>query len=49
MRGDDENQSPMFSYLSAEERVPLDHPLRMIRVLTDEALEGMNSRFAGLY
>jgi transposase len=49
MRGEDLNQSPLFSYLSPEERVPADHPLRMIRKMTDEALQGMTSRFAGLY
>jgi transposase len=49
MRGDDLNQSLIFSYLSAEERVPRDHPLGMIRQMTDEALGGMSSRFAGLY
>jgi hypothetical protein len=28
----------MFSYVSAEQRVPADHPLRAIRVLVDEVL-----------
>jgi hypothetical protein len=31
MRGDDPQQAAMFSYLSPEERVPKDHPLRAIR------------------
>jgi len=39
----------MFSYLSPEERVPADHPLRIIREMTDEALREMSSRFARLY
>jgi transposase len=49
MRGDDLNQSPMFSYLSPEERVPGDHPLRAIRRMTDAALQEMSSCFAALY
>jgi len=29
----------MFSYISPEERVPADHPLRAVRRITDRALE----------
>ena len=39
----------MFSYLSPEQRVPADHPLRAVRALTDEALQTMSRRFASLY
>ena len=49
MRGDDEQTSHMFSYVSPEQRVPADHPLRAIRALTDEALRSLSRRFAGLY
>ena len=49
MRGDDEQTSHMFSYVSPEQRVPADHPLRTIRALTDEALRSLSRRFAGLY
>src|ERR1017187_9943054 len=49
MRGDDQNQSPMFSYLSPEQRVPEDHPLREIRRMTDEALRKLSGRFSELY
>lgn len=49
MRGIDLNQSAMFSYLSAEERVPLDHPLRPVRQMTDRALESLSPRFDKLY
>ena len=38
MRGDDTQQSTMFSYLSPEERVPASHPLRPIRLLVDRVL-----------
>ena len=30
MRGDDEQQAGMYSYISPEQRVPADHPLRPI-------------------
>jgi transposase len=49
MRGDDQQQSEMFSYLSLEERVPQDHPLRSIRGLVDEVLREMARDFDGLY
>ena len=35
MRGADERTGAMFSYVSLEERVPLDHPLRGVRRITD--------------
>ena len=49
MRGDDQQQSGMFSYVSLEERVPQDHPLRRIRGIVDEILRGMAKDFDGLY
>jgi transposase len=49
MRGDDQQQSGMFSYVSLEERVPQDHPLRAIRRIVDELLRTMGKDFAGLY
>ena len=49
MRGRDDDQSRMFSYLSPEERVPADHPLRVVRQWTDEALRGLSRQFAALY
>jgi transposase len=49
MRGDDHQQSGMFSYVSLEERVPQDHPLRRIRELVDGILRAMAKDFAGLY
>ena len=39
----------MFSYVSAEARVPRDHPLRAIRALVDEVLGEMSREFDGLY
>jgi transposase len=49
MRGDDERSSHLFSYLSPEQRVPADHPLRAIRTMTDDALRRMSPRFEALY
>src|SRR5271157_2567390 len=49
MRGADHQQSGMFSYLSAERRVPRDHPLRAIRAMVDEALRNMGPQFEGMY
>jgi transposase len=39
----------MFSYVSMEERVPQDHPLRAIRQLVDQILARMSKRFDELY
>ena len=47
MRGQDEQTSHIFSYVSPEQRVPADHPRRAMRALTDEALRSMSRRFAG--
>jgi transposase len=49
MRGDDPNAVHMFSYISPEQRVPADHPLRPIRRLTDVALVALSPRFALMY
>ena len=49
MRGADERSGSMFSYVSLEERVPADHPLRAIRRITDRALERLSSKFGTLY
>ncbi|MGH9701029.1 MAG: IS5 family transposase [Candidatus Acidiferrales bacterium] len=49
MRGDDQQQSGVFSYLSAEERVPQSHPLRPLRKMVDEALKELSPAFAKLY
>jgi transposase len=39
----------MFSYVSAEERIPQDHPLRAIRALVDEILREMSRDFSRVY
>src|SRR5712692_9395347 len=49
MRGEDQQQNHIFSYLSPEKRVRPDHPLRMIRAMVDEVLSGMSRRFDSMY
>ena len=49
MRGNDEQQGAVFSYVSAEQRIAADHPLRTIRAMTDAALRELSSEFDRLY
>src|SRR5580700_642172 len=49
MRGDDRQQNHIFSYLSPEERVRKDHPLRAIRTMVDEVLTQLSRRFDAMY
>ena len=49
MRGDDQQQDGLFSYLSPEQRVPRNHPLRRLRPLVDEVLGALSSRFNKMY
>src|SRR6516165_6911990 len=39
----------MFSYLSPEQRVPADHPLRPIRQITDTVLKQLSHLFSAIY
>lgn len=39
----------MFSYLSPEERVPADHPLRPIRTMVDVVLRALSPSFSRMY
>ncbi|MBZ5678406.1 MAG: IS5 family transposase [Acidobacteriia bacterium] len=49
MRGQDEHQDGVFSYIAPEERIPQDHPLRAIRGLVDPILKEMSPQFARIY
>src|SRR5437879_5794742 len=49
MRGTDFQQSAMFSYLSPEQRVPADHPLRAIRQIVDKVLKQLSRLFSRMY
>ena len=44
MRGDDRKQDDMFSYISPEQRIPQDHPLRGIRKMVDETSPASRDR-----
>ncbi|HVX56928.1 MAG TPA: IS5 family transposase [Candidatus Saccharimonadales bacterium] len=49
MRGEDQKQAAMFSYVTMERRIAPDHPIRAIRVLVDRALARMNDDFECMY
>src|SRR5213594_1633871 len=49
MRGTDFQQSAMFSYLSPEQRVPADHPLRAVRQMADTILAQLSLVFSKMY
>ena len=49
MRGEDRQQSRLFSYVSTEQRIPATHPVRTIRQLVDRALQALSPRFDRLY
>jgi transposase len=49
MRDPDIYQHTLFSTVSPEERVPMDHPFRPIRELVDTALKAMDHDFDALY
>ena len=49
MRGHDEQTEHMFSYVSPEQRVPADHPLRAIRQMTDRVLARLSQTFTRMY
>ena len=49
MRGDDIHQDAMFSYLSPEDRVPQDHPLRPLRQMVNQALQELSRDFQSIY
>ena len=49
MRGLSDPQSDLFSYVSLENRVPADHPLRRFRQLVDVVLSSMDDELSALY
>ncbi|MFO0284055.1 MAG: IS5 family transposase, partial [Acidobacteriota bacterium] len=48
-RGDDQNQASLISYVSLEERIAQDHPLRKVRQLVDGLLKSMDGEFSRMY
>jgi hypothetical protein len=49
MRGRDEHNETLFSFVQLENRVPRDHPLRTIRRITNEALASLSEQFEAMY
>lgn len=49
MRGADLPQSALFSYLSVEDRIPADHPLRTMQALVNPVLAALSPRFEAMY
>jgi transposase len=49
MRGTDDRQDGLFSYISLDARVPKNHPLRPLRQLVDEALAALTQELAAMY
>jgi transposase len=49
MRGDDQKQASMYSYVTLEQRIAADHPARQIRAMVDRALTRMEADLDRLY
>lgn len=49
MRGPDHPQTAMFSYVSIEDRIPGDHPLRVIQALVNPILAALSPRLEAMY
>jgi transposase len=49
MRGEFRDQGGMFSYVSPEDRIPVDHPLRQIRSLMREVFKDLSRSFGRIY
>jgi transposase len=49
MRGQTDDQLPLFHLFSVEDRIRPDHPLRDIKRRVDRILDGMSPRFAQAY
>jgi transposase len=49
MRGSDQQQGHVFSYISPERRVRSDHPLRAIRAMVDEILKQLSPQLGKMY
>lgn len=49
MRGLDDREPALFSYVSLEDRVPRNHPLRTVKKLVDGILRDLSPRFDAMY
>jgi transposase len=49
MRGDEDGQAEVWSYIPLEHRVPAEHPLRPLRAMVDAVLAELSPQFSRLY
>ena len=49
MRGDENPQPAMFSYIDLESRIPADHPIRKIKCIVDKAIKEISDYFDDMY
>ena len=49
MRGSDVRTGELFSYVDIEDRVPANHPLRLIRRIVNDVLAALDGEFGKLY
>ena len=49
MRGEDKQNHTLFSYVRPDSRIPANHPLRLIRQVTDAALRSLSDAFDAAY
>lgn len=49
MRGKEQHQEYLFSYINLEQRIPAQHPLRTIRAMVDPVLQALSPDFDALY
>ena len=49
MRGDQDPQKILFSYVAQEDRIPEDHPLRTLRAMVDPILKELSPTFSKMY
>ena len=49
MRGEDKQQTVMYSYVNVEDRISQNHPLRRIRAMVDSCLKELDRHFEALY
>jgi transposase len=49
MRTPDHQQQKMFFYISAEKRIPKNHPLRPVKMMVEECLKSLDEQFRKMY
>src|SRR5450432_510972 len=49
MRGEDTRNQTLFSYVRTDDRIPSNHPLRLIRQIADAALAALSDQFDAVY